>query len=202
MTKPVPDEELMLLVRNGECEMLGVLFDRYQTPLFNFYCKLTGNRAASEDLVQEVFFRILKYRQSYRPGTAFRGWMYQIARNTRLDQARKQRPETELDTELAPPAQPADSAQQEQQAALLHRALLQMPEEKREVLVLSRFQEMKYGEIAQLLGCEVGAVKVRVHRALQELREIYARLERSGAASEKGFSGAGNVPPRRAGHGL
>jgi len=202
MTKPVPDEELMLLVRNGECDMLGVLFDRYQTPLFNFYCKLTGNRAASEDLVQEVFFRILKYRQSYRPGTAFRSWMYQIARNTRLDQARKQRPETELDTELAPPAPPADSAQQEQQAALLHRALLQMPEEKREVLVLSRFQDMKYNEIAQLLGCEVGAVKVRVHRALQELREIYARLERSGAVGEKGFSGAGNVPPRGAGHGM
>ena len=62
----------MLQVRNGESEMLGVLFDRYQAPLFNFYTRLMGDRGASEDLVQEVFLRILRYRASYQPGTAFR----------------------------------------------------------------------------------------------------------------------------------
>ena len=60
---------------------------------------------------------------------------------------------------------------------LLQRALMQLPEDKREILVLSRFQELKYEEIARLLGCEIGAVKVRVHRALQQLREIYLGLE-------------------------
>ena len=83
--KLVPDEDLMLQVRNGEAEMLGVLFDRYQAPLFNFYTKMTQDRAMSEDLVQDVFVRILRYRQTYRPGTPFRTWMYQIARNARLD---------------------------------------------------------------------------------------------------------------------
>src|SRR5215472_5086334 len=83
------DEDLMLQVRDGAGEMLGVLFDRYQTPLFNFYAKLTGDRALSEDLVQEVFLRILKYRQSYRRGTPFRAWVYQIARNARIDHFRK-----------------------------------------------------------------------------------------------------------------
>ena len=95
MTKWVPDEALMLQVREGASESLGVLFDRYQKPLFNFYSKMTGNRTVSEDLVQEVFLRVLKYRQSYKPGTPFRAWIYQIARNARLDQLRKQRPETE-----------------------------------------------------------------------------------------------------------
>ena len=91
MTNSLSDEELMSQVRNGVGEMLGVLFDRYQSPLLNFYCKLTGSRTTSEDLVQEVFFRILKYRQSYRPGTPFRAWLYQIARNARTDHLRRQR---------------------------------------------------------------------------------------------------------------
>src|SRR5207248_2512994 len=161
MTNSLPDEDLMLQVREGVGEMLGVLFDRYQSPLFNFYCRLTGDRTASEDLVQDVFYRILKYRQTYRPGTPFRTWMYQIARNARQDSIRKQRPEVHLESEMSPAIAPADSIQQEQQTVLLHRALMQLPEEKREVLVLSRFQELKYEEIAQLLGCEVGTVKVR-----------------------------------------
>lgn len=76
MTKPIADEELMIQVRNGAGDMLGVLFDRYQNPLFNFYSKLTGDRALSEDLVQEVFLRILKYRRSYTPRTSFRSWIY------------------------------------------------------------------------------------------------------------------------------
>jgi RNA polymerase sigma factor (sigma-70 family) len=169
------DEELMSQVRNGVGEMLGVLFDRYQMPLFNFFYKMSGNRTASEDLVQEVFFRILKYRQSYREGTPFRAWMYQIARNARIDAFRKQAAEVTWEAELEPVVVPTDSAQQQQELQRLHWALLQMPEEKKEVLVLSRFQGLKYEEIAQLLGCEVNTVKTKVHRALQELRELFHR---------------------------
>ena len=167
----------MLQVRNGEVDMLGVLFDRYQAPLFNFYAKMTQDRTVSEDLVQEVFLRILRYRQTYRPGTTFRTWMYQIARNTRLDQVRKVRPESTVDLRTVSLRRLRDSAQQLQEAALLQRALMHLPEDKREILILSRFQELKYDEIARLLGCEVGAVKVRVHRALQQLREIFLQLE-------------------------
>src|SRR5438046_9515525 len=170
------DEDLLLQVRDGAGETLGVLFDRYQTPLFNFYSKLTGDRTLSEDLVQEVFFRILKYRQTYRPDTPFRAWVYQIARNARIDHFRKQKPEVEWEVEMSPAILPTDSAQEKQEAELLHRALLELSEEKREVLVLSRFQELKYEEIARLMGCEVNTVKVRVHRALQELRQIFQRL--------------------------
>src|SRR5262249_12585190 len=153
--------------RNGVGELLGVLFERYQVPLFNFYLKLTADRTASEDLVQEVFFRILKYRQSYRTGTPFRTWMYQIARNARGDALSRRRPETTWEPEMSPSFAPADTVQQSQESALLHRALMRLGDDKREVLVLSRFQDLKYEEIAQLMGCEVGAVKTRVHRALK-----------------------------------
>ncbi|HUQ49346.1 MAG TPA: sigma-70 family RNA polymerase sigma factor [Terriglobales bacterium] len=191
MTNTLSDEELMLLVRDGAGEMLGVLFGRYQSPLFNFYCKLTSNRALSEDLVQDVFYRILKYRSTYRADTSFRAWMYQIARNARVDHARKYRPEEEFTPEMSPSVSPGDPVQTERETELLHRALQTLSDDKREVLVLSRFQEMKYEEIAQVMGCEVNTVKVRVFRALQDLREAYGRLERRGsmpgAQPQQGF---------------
>jgi RNA polymerase sigma factor (sigma-70 family) len=199
--KSVPDEDVMLQVRNGEVEMLGVLFDRYQKPLYNFYAKMTQDRAISEDLVQEVFLRILRYRQTFRPGTAFRTWMYQIARNTRLAQVRKTRPESPFVSEPVASPSLSDSAQQQQEAAMLQRALMHLPEDKRELLVLSRFQELKYDEIARLLGCEVGSVKVRVHRALQQLRQIFLQLERGVNAMDidraPGASLPSAVPPGR-----
>jgi RNA polymerase sigma factor (sigma-70 family) len=191
----VPDEDLMLQVRDGEVAMLGVLFDRYQTPLYNFYTKMTQDRALSEDLVQDVFLRILRYRHTYRPDTPFRAWVYQIARNARFDAARKAKPETPMLTEPAAPM-PADPAQQKQEVMLLQRALMQLPEDKREILILSRFQELKYEEVARLMGCEVGAVKVRVHRALQQLREVFRQLERTASTKQSDRTGTQLPSPR------
>jgi RNA polymerase sigma factor (sigma-70 family) len=193
--KSVPDEDVMLQVRNGEVDMLGVLFDRYQAPLYNFYTKMTQDRAVSEDLVQEVFLRILRYRQTFRPGTTFRTWMYQIARNTHMDQVRRVRPETPFGSEPVDQTSHTDSAQQQQETAMLQRALMHLPEDKRELLVLSRFQELKYDEIARLLGCEVGTVRVRVHRALQQLREIFLQLESAAPTTEPNRARRNSPPP-------
>jgi RNA polymerase sigma factor (sigma-70 family) len=176
------------------------LFDRYHLPLYNFYSKLTGDRTLSEDLVQEVFLRILKYRQSYQPGTPFRAWIYQIARNARVDHYRKTPRHITFEPEMVPPVMPKDTAQKSEEVELLHRALMQMPEEKREILVLSRFQELKYDEIARLLGCELGTVKTRIHRAIQELRQIFKQLERGLAPREAGPAVVKTIPPRRFGN--
>jgi len=198
--KLAPDEDLMLEVRNGAGETLGVLFDRYHAPLYNFYSKLTGDRTLSEDLVQEVFLRILKYRQSYQPGTPFRAWIYQIARNARVDHYRKTPKHITFEPEMAPAVMPKDSAQHSEEAELLHRALMQMPEEKREILILSRFQELRYDEIARLLGCELGTVKTRIHRAIQELRQTFHQLESGMINKDKNSGVTKFVPPRRAGN--
>ena len=104
MVTTISDEELMLQVREGIGEMLGVLFDRYQQPLFSFFVRLTGDRALSEDLVQDVFYRILRYRHTYKPGSAFRSWMYQVARNARQDSLHRQRPETSLEEQTVQPS--------------------------------------------------------------------------------------------------
>src|SRR3981189_3564656 len=148
----VTDEELMLQVRDGAGETLGVLFERYHAPIYNFYTKLTGDRALSEDLVQEVFLRILRHRQTFRDGTPFRAWIYQIARNARIDHFRKTRPQVPFEPEMAPTVSPGDPAQQRQESELLHKALMGLPEEKRELLVLCRFQELPYEDVARLGG--------------------------------------------------
>ena len=174
------DEILMLAVRNGEVGRLGELFDRHHRVLFDYFVRMTGNRGAAEDLVQDVFFRILKYRQTYRDDSRFKAWMFHIARNARFDHFKKHRaevlfPEDGMEVPSRSPF-PSQELENQQETAMLERALFRLPEEKREVLVLSRYEDMKYEQIAELLGCGVGTVKVRVHRAMRELREIFFQL--------------------------
>jgi RNA polymerase sigma-70 factor (ECF subfamily) len=172
----------MLQVRDGEVGQLGVLFERHHGPLFGFFVRLTSNRAVSEDLVQDVFLRMLKYRHTYRGDNRFTYWMYQIARNSRADYYRKRKREVLWNDDLPEPASDAPIAIEDlergQEVALLRAALAELPEDRRELLVLARFQKLHYEEIAEILGCTTGAVKVRVHRAIKELREVYFRVSK------------------------
>ncbi len=164
-------------VREGNLGSLALLFERYHRPLFNFFMHVSGNREHSEDLVQEVFVRMLKYRESYRPGESVTAWMYQIARNANIDSMRKRRHEVAIeDADYWSASDMDENLKRKQEVALLRRALSRLPAEKRELLVLSRFQNLKYEEIASILGCEVGAVKVRVYRAVRALGEIFFEL--------------------------
>ncbi len=176
------DHHLMKAVRKGDVGKLATLYARHQRPLFNFFLRLTSSRPAAEDLVHDVFTRILKYRSSYADGESFTPWMYRIARNAHIEEARRRRlevvagqPETVREPMSRDPG-PEQQAEFGENVALLRRALAALPEDKREVLVLSRFQNLRYDEIARILDCEVGAVKVRVYRAVRQLEQIYHEL--------------------------
>jgi RNA polymerase sigma factor (sigma-70 family) len=175
------DNELMEAVRDGRVEKLAVLFERYQSMLFNFFLRLTGNRAASEDLVQDVFMRVLKYRAGYIGDSRFNVWIFQIARNAHIDHLRKRRPALPIDEQHAgtPGREPRPEAAYEavEEAELVRRALDRLPVQKRELLVLFRFQNLKLREIADLTGVQVGTVKAQVHRALKDLGRIYFELQ-------------------------
>jgi RNA polymerase sigma-70 factor (ECF subfamily) len=169
----------MQSVREGELQNLAPLFERHHVMLYNHYVRLTRDRELAEDLVQEVFYRILKYRHTYRGDGQFRTWLYHIARNVRIDAARRRAQETSFDEEVHscpddPPQR--DSAEFRQNVSILEAALAQLPEEKREIILMSRYQNLKYAAIAELLGCSVEAVKVRVHRAVQDLRRVFLQL--------------------------
>jgi RNA polymerase sigma-70 factor (ECF subfamily) len=171
----------MAQVQEGRVEMLAVLFERHHIRLYNFFLRLTAERPLSEDLVQEVFMRILKYRGSFRGDSKFSTWMFQIGRNCLIDHLRARRPEVSIDEvweqEPSPLPLPEERAESEQEADLLARAMERLPLRKREVLLLSRFQGLKYEEIAGLLACSVQSVKVQVHRALKDLRQHYLVLQ-------------------------
>ena len=174
------DNFLMEEVKEGKVEKLAVLFEKYHVRLFNFFLRLTGNRGASEDLVQDVFLRILKYRTTYKGQSKFTVWMYQIARNAHIDYLRKSKGELSLDDQWdevvkAEPT-PLDRLEHGQDVKLLQEALARLPLKKREVLVLSRYQDMKYKDIAELFGCQIGTVKAHVHRAIKDLGKIYYEL--------------------------
>lgn len=175
------DEQVMIEVQNGRLEMLAVLFERHHVRLYNFFLRLCGDRGLSEDLVQEVFLRVLKYRHSFRGDSTFSAWMYQIGRNAHIDQIRARRPEVPIDEvweqEPSPAPGPERRLEGDQQADLLARAMERLPLRKREVLLLSRFQELKYQEIAGMMACSVESVKVLVHRSLKELRRHYLDLQ-------------------------
>ena len=174
------DEAVMLEVKDGNISRLSLLFERHHRALYNFFFRLTSSTAASEDLVQEVFLRLLKYRHTYNPTTSFTAWMYQVARNAHIDTLRSAKPETQWREEMPEPVS-AETAQDErirqvQEHELVRRAMERLSPDKREVLVLSRYQNLRYDEIGQILGCEVGAVKTRVFRAVRALGQAFAEL--------------------------
>lgn len=172
----------MLAVRDGELDALGELFERHHRPLFGFLVKLTGNRVAAEDIAQTVFQRMLKYRHTYRDDGSFTAWMYHLARRCAADQFRRdqQAPRTADPAELYDRSDDAPHAAERATAgddrALLHSALARLDRDDREVLLLARFQELSFAEIASILECSVGAAKVRAHRAMKELRDEYFQL--------------------------
>jgi RNA polymerase sigma-70 factor (ECF subfamily) len=169
----------MRQVQTGDTDQLAALFERYHVPLFRYLFSLSRNRAWSEDLVQEVFFRVLKYAASYDPSFPFKVWLYRMARNAYFDSAHKRRAETsgsELDHMPSDEPMPEELLSRKQDTFFLQEALQKLPDDKREILVLSRFHELRYDDIAQILKCEIGTVKVRVYRALKELRERFCEL--------------------------
>ena len=173
------DEALMRAVRDGEVAKLGVLFERHHAALFDFLSRMTGNRTAAEDLVQDVFVRILKYRATFR-GDGFETWMFRIARNARADYFRRRGAVDHVSDEgIDPPSDapgPARLLEQDQEVARLKQALARLREDRRELIVLTRYRGMTHEQIAAILGVDTGTVKVRIHRAIKELRQIFLEL--------------------------
>ncbi len=177
MLKELEDELLMISVRRGVLEALEPLFDRYHVKLYNFFLRLTFDRELSKDLTQNVFYRILKYKHSYREEHKFRSWMYQMARNILADHydREKKKPKDQYPEEWIedqPDSYEEDMEKTERRKAL-YTALSRLPAEHREILELSRFQGLTYQEIADITGNSIGAIKVKMHRTIQKLREIY-----------------------------
>ncbi|HEY0655548.1 MAG TPA: sigma-70 family RNA polymerase sigma factor [Chryseosolibacter sp.] len=176
------DETIMEAVKRGELQQATLLFERYNKRIFNFLARMTMDRELAEDLTQNVFLRIIKYRNSYREGNKFQSWIYQVARNVFSDhyQAHKNRFSNFVDVEKISDhmADRAEYDEQDEKEKILQRSLAKLNEEQRELLVLTRFQQMKYEEVAAIMDTTVANIKVKVHRAILKLRELYFEMEK------------------------
>ncbi|MEK7338116.1 MAG: RNA polymerase sigma factor [candidate division NC10 bacterium] len=183
------DEELMRAVQAGDEAAFPLLYRRYERRLLAFLVPYVGDLALAEDLLQETFLRVFRQRASYEPRGAFRTWLFAIARNLALDQLRRRRSLREATPPLGegspvgegperlpdPAPDPLGVLAGREAATALRAALLELPEEDRAVILLSRLEGLRYREIAEILGSTEGAVKVRSHRSLLALRK---RLQR------------------------
>lgn len=186
------DEDLVLAVRGGDLDSLGILVARWEQPLFRFVMRLVGRDDEARDVCQETFLRVLDRARHYRPGAKFSTWMYQIALNLCRDRARRHRRWDRIlvrsrpmdedpvfePTAVAPTdEQPEAVLEAEERREAVRRALDTLPAEQREVVVLKEYEGLKFREIAEVLGLPESTIKSRMYFALESMR---GALERQG----------------------
>lgn len=180
------DLELMLRVRSGDAESFSELLRRYRGPLVSFFARMVRDRALAEDLAQEVFLRVYKSRERYEPDARFTTWLYRIATNLALNALRDRKPEappcagteSEDAARLERFVDPQPTAEQQlmrsDRERLIRQAVEALPENQRAAVILHKYQEVDYRQIAQILRVSESAVKSLLFRAYQTLR---VRLE-------------------------
>lgn len=184
MTTP-PDHIIMSAVKAGELDQMKLLYHRHRNALMGFFFRLTGgDRIQSEDLVQNVFLRALKYRNSYKEGAAIKPWLFQLARNVFYDHfSRRKLYRESLDIDewkganaWGAPAAETKAMEEQDEKRFLKQALEQMKPESRELIELCKYQELPYKEVATMLNMTEGNVKVKLHRAIKKLGTVYHKL--------------------------
>jgi RNA polymerase sigma-70 factor (ECF subfamily) len=182
-----PDIRLMLRVRADEPGAFEQLVEQYQHRLVAVMAHLVGSADEAEDLAQEVFLRVYRARQRYRPRSKFSTWLFTIANNLALNalRSRQRKPTSPLPVHesgpLGPRPQeqmvhdpgtgPQQRVQKQELAALIRQALDQLNERQRMAVVLNKFEDMNYIEIAEVMGLTTKAIKSLLSRARANLRE-------------------------------
>jgi RNA polymerase sigma-70 factor (ECF subfamily) len=189
------DVQLMLDVKAGDEQSFELLLRKYRTPLVNFLYRMVRDSAVAEDLAQEVFFRVYRARKEYAPSAKFTTWMFRIATNLALNSVRDNRyrqMEISMDhtVETGEDEQPAmqvpDRAPSVEQqlvartrSEMILRAIHALPEKQRAAVLLHKYQELDYDEIARILECSESALKSLLFRAYETLRVELAPLVHS-----------------------
>jgi RNA polymerase sigma-70 factor, ECF subfamily len=182
-----PDIRLMLRVRDDDPSAFAEMVDLYTHRLCTVLHHLLGNPEEAEDLAQEVFLRVYRVRKRYRPRAKFSTWLFTIANNLALNalRSRQRKPVVPLNVRDSGPLgprpaeqlvhdranQPMQHMQQEELAGLVRRALEDLNERQRMAVVLNKFEDMNYAEIAEVMGLTTKAVKSLLSRARDNLRQ-------------------------------
>lgn len=183
-----PDIRLMLRVRDDDPVAFAELVDAFQHRLITVLRQLVSSLEEAEDLAQEVFLRVYRNRKKYHPRAKFSTWLYTIANNLALNalRSRQRRPALPLDVRDSGPLgprpaeqlvrdrskQPTERMQQQELAGIIQQALASLNERQRIAVVLNKFEDMNYAEIAEVMGLSTKAVKSLLSRARENLRLV------------------------------
>jgi len=192
MDKEIPSEELMARVAGGDQEAFEILVNRHQTSVLNLIYRFIGDRTQAKDLAQEVFLRIWQAAKSYEPKAKFTTWIYRITANLCFNELKSSRRKKwfqflqsdgdhEIRTEENLPDRspsPEDRLLAKERSLQITDALQSLPENQRMALILKRYDDLSYQEIAQILGCSVSAVESLLVRAKRSLQKNLAAYER------------------------
>ena len=188
------DVQLMLDVKAGDEASFELLLQRYRTPLVNFLFRMVRNREQAEDLAQEVFLRVYRAREDYVPSAKFTTWLFRIATNLALNSMRDtryQKLEVSIDAPVTVDAEdgderPLDVAEkhpnieqhlvEDVRVKMIRHAINKLPEKQRAAVLLHKYQELDYTEIAKILSCSESALKSLLFRAYEALRVELATL--------------------------
>lgn len=182
------DAELMLRVRSGDQASFALLLEKHRNPVVHFLYRMVQNQAVAEELAQEVFLRVYRSRESYEPTAKFTTWLYRITTHLALNYVRDKRHDKLHDSldesqDDAAPRQLADRVPNVEEGLLRQSALAEiraaidgLPEKQRSAVLMHKYQEMEYAQIAGVLGCSESAVKSLLFRAYETLRHRLQHL--------------------------
>ena len=186
---PERDAELMLRVRDGDSASFGLLLERHRSPVAHFLYRMVLNQAVAEELAQEVFLRVYRSRASYEPTAKFTTWLFRIATHLALNQIRDGRHEKtnesidEESLENRTSRQFSDRAPnveermvREAKLAEVRAAIESLPPKQKAAVLMHKYQEMEYAQIAGVLSCSESAVKSLLFRAYETLRARLAHM--------------------------
>jgi RNA polymerase sigma-70 factor (ECF subfamily) len=182
------DAELMLRVKGGDDASFGVLLEKHRNPVIHFLYRMVQNPAVAEELAQEVFLRVYRSRASYEPTAKFTTWLFRIATHLALNSLRdgkNERKQESLDDVIddQPVRQVSDTRPTIEQAMLyqarlaeVKKAIQTLPEKQRAAVLMHKYEEMEYSQIARALNCSESAVKSLLFRAYETLRARLAHM--------------------------
>jgi len=182
------DAELMLRVKDGDGASFALLLEKYRASVVHFLYRMVQEPAVSEELAQEVFLRVYRSREAYEPTAKFTTWLFRIATHLALNwlrDAKKERSQERLDDveEGAPVREIADRAPSVEQKLVrqvqveeVRRAIAALPDKQRAAVLMHKYQEMDYSQIAKVLSCSESAVKSLLFRAYETLRVRLAHM--------------------------
>jgi RNA polymerase sigma-70 factor (ECF subfamily) len=195
------DVQLMLDVKAGDDASFDLLLQKYRTPLVNFLYRMVRDTATAEDLAQEVFLRVYRARKQYSPSAKFTTWLFRIATNLALNSVRDNRHRlkdvsidaaSSPDEDAAPMQLPAPEMRidehmiERERADYIRKVISGLPEKQRVAVLLHKYEEMDYAEIARILECSESALKSLLFRAYETLRVQLAPLVNASAPRREG----------------